>query len=294
MIVNGWIDWAERRDGIPDKVYSAPCQGLWLTCHSVVGQESEFQDGIPDRFLSTARGSDGRYLLSAAASVKFIGRKNGLLIQMYPMAAATWTSGGPEANIGSDAIEEEGGGYHADGTPNFSEPLTPAQEDTFIRLYTELEAYHGWDPARPQDYLKQHKDVARQFGYDATSCASDRYANAWARIFAGERYGDDLSAEDKERIDRLERIVAGNHLTTEVWDGNIADLQAVGISHPIVGTVIGLTGEAALKYADLRGFSFALGVKLAQDAAAEAKEMAETGGGRHTHRTGEAESIPTG
>lgn len=299
MIVNGWIDWCTRIDGIGDKVYSAPCRGEWLTCHSVVGEEADFQDGVPNRFFDTRRDTSGRYIDAAAASCKFVLRKSGQLIQMYSLDKATWTSGGPQANIGSHAIEAEGGGYNADGTPNFGEKLTLPQEETFIRLFWELAAHHGWDTERNGAlfYLKQHKDVARQFGYGATACASDRYSNAWARIAAGERDGG-MSLEERARLARLERIVAGNHLTTEVWDGNVDDLKAVGLSDPIVGTVIGLTGEQALAYADRRGFSLALGVKLARDEAGDAASrlteyIANTAagvGGRdipeHTHEGG--------
>jgi len=215
VIKDGWVDWAERVDGVPDKIYSAPCKGLWLTCHSIVGEESEFQDGIPNRFLSTEKWFNPatnriEYTPAAAASCKFILRKNGHLIQMYPLVAATWTSGGPEANVGSDAIEAEGGG------PAWTtEPLTKAAEDTFIRLYTELEAARGWDPKRPLDYLRQHKDVARAFDYAPTACASDRYSNAWNRLAAGERYGENaLKLTELQTENLLLRVFAGSEFAT--------------------------------------------------------------------------------
>lgn len=270
MINDGWIDWAERRDGHPAKVYSQPNAGEGIACHSIVGNLPNHS--VPSRFLADDRvpGQPGRFTDEVAASVMFILYRDGHLIQMYPVTASTWTSGGFEGNTRFWAIEAEGG-YNPT-----TEPLTKEAEDTFIRLVSEWESYTGYK-AVPGSNILQHKDIAALFGYAATSCASDRYSNAWARIAAGERYGDELSAEDKERLARLERIVAGNHLTTEVWEGNVADLQAVGISNPIIGTTIGLTGEAALAYADRRGFSFALGVKLAQDAAAEAKQLATQG-----------------
>lgn len=270
MIAGGWLDWAERRDGHPQKVYAQANVGVGIACHSIVGDLPNHS--IPSRFLADDRvpGNPSRFTDAVAASVMFILYRDGHLVQMYPVTASTWTSGGFEGNTRFWAIEAEGG-----WNPT-TEPLTEEAEDTFIRLVTEWEGHTG-NPALPGMNILQHKDIARQFGYDATACASDRYSNAWARIVAGERYGDDLSAEDKEKIARLERIVAGNHLTTEVWDGNVADLQAVGIPNPIIGTTIGLTGEAALAYADRRGFSLALGVKLAQDAAAEAMAIAGKG-----------------
>jgi len=267
VIVGGWLDWAKRVDGIADKVYSVANSGEGIACHSVVGEESEFEDGIPNRFFSTERDASGRYVPSAAASVMFVLRKSGELIQMYPVTTSTWTSGGFEGNTRYWAIEAEGGQY-----PDYGEKLTPEAAATFIRLVGEWEDHTGRS-ARPGDNILQHKQIAAKYGYDATACASDRYSEAWERIALGERWErDELSAEDKARLDRLERIVAGNHLTTEVWDGNIDDLVAVGIPAPIIGTTIFLTGEAALKYADRRDFSFALGVKMAQDDAAEAKQ----------------------
>lgn len=272
MIVNGWIDWARHVFGIPDKVYSQPNKGIGIACHSVVGRESEFEDGIPNRFLSTDRLPNGRYTDAAAASVMFVLRENGQLIQMYPVTASTWTSGGFEGNTSFWAVEAEGGLY-----PDYGEKLTPAAEATFIRLVREWEAYTGLH-ASPGINILQHKDIAKLYGYDATACASDRYSNAWARVAAGESGG--LTVEEKERLARLERIVAGNHLTTEVWDGNVDDLKKLGFDNPIIGTVIGLEGEKALAYADMRGFSFALGLSLARDEAAEAKQLATASGGK--------------
>lgn len=171
MIVNGFVDWAERIRGHPDKVYSTPNTGEWITCHSVVSDLPNHS--IPDRFLSNERLPDGRFTANAAASVMFILYKDGHLVQMYPVTASTWTSGGPQANTRSWAIEAEGG-----ANPT-NEPLTPAACATFVRLVREWEAYTG-RKAFPDATLKQHKDVAHTFGYAATACASDRYAAAWA------------------------------------------------------------------------------------------------------------------
>lgn len=191
MIRDGWVDWAVRIDGIPDKVYSKPNSGEWLTCHSIVGQEWEYEDGVPNRFLSTASYIDEfgrkRYTDYAAASCMFILRKNGVLIQMYPLSASTWTSGGSEANTRSFAIEAEGG-----LAPDYGEPLTPEAEATFIKLYWELARHQRWNALTPWEHLKQHKDVAREFKTSATACASDRYANVWQRLF---RY-DGLEEDD--------------------------------------------------------------------------------------------------
>jgi hypothetical protein len=193
---DGFLDWATRMDGVPDKVHSQPNSAEWITCHSVVGEESEFEDGIPNRFLSTERDASGRYTEAAAASCMFILRKNGTLIQMYPVWASTWTSGGSEANTRSWAIEAEGGLY-----PDYGEPLTAQQTTTFLRLVREWEAHTG-RKAIAGGTLRQHKDVAREFGYRPTACASDRYADAWR--LATERAGPadpPIPANVRELID---------------------------------------------------------------------------------------------
>lgn len=190
MINNGWVDWALRIDGVPDKIYTAPNTGEWITCHSIVGEESEFQDGIPNRFLLEEKLPDGRYTDRAAASCMFILRKNGTLIQMYPVWASTWTSGGREANTRSWAIEAEG------GLNPTTEKLTPAARQSFVRLVREWENYTG-RKAVPNETLLQHKQVAQLFGYAPTACASDRYSEAWQEVLSG---GDLMYKEQFEEL----------------------------------------------------------------------------------------------
>lgn len=137
-IVNGWVDWATVIPGVPEKQYSQPNSGKWFACHSVVGKESPQADGVPDRFLSTEKGPDGRYTAYAAASCTFVLRLSGELIQMYPITASTWTSGGPEANTNAIAIEAEGGQF-----PNYSEPLTDEQVFILLCLWEEIQRHTG-------------------------------------------------------------------------------------------------------------------------------------------------------
>lgn len=201
ITADGWVSFATRIPGHPLKVYSQPNTGRrGVAGHSVVGAESEFQDGVPNRFLSDERepGNPSRFTPYAAASSVFVGRQYGNtalvgegfaeLIQMYPLGTASWTSGGPEGNLEYVPIEEEGGGYFPDGRPNFSERFTAGQENTFIRLYTLLEAHYGWPKDRVM--VTEHRHIAALFGYAATSCASGRYAPVVVRLAAGERYVD--------------------------------------------------------------------------------------------------------
>lgn len=260
----GWLDWAQRIDGIPDKVYSEPNSGEWITCHSVVGEESEFEDGIPNRFLSHDSYYDPdlgmyRYTRYAAASSMFVLRKSGLLIQMYPIMASTWTSGGREANTRSWAIEAEGG-----LKPNYREPLTPEAEKTFVRLVEEWEAYSG-RKAVPGVTLLQHKDVAQRFGYAATACASDRYRYAWVRIANREE------EEDMSKLDDLAAIVIGNGMDAICRPGT-EDLFPDGtevVPYGQLGPTYRLTGDVALAYARRTGQSLFLGLQNTQKAVTE-------------------------
>lgn len=176
ITTTGYIDWAMRLPSHPAKVYSAPNTGEWITIHSIVGDLGAGR--VPARFLSDERvpGQPDRFTDTAAASVMFILYTDGTLGQCYPITASTWTSGGREANTRSWAVEAEGG-----GPSNTREKLTRAAEDTFIRLVREWEAWSG-KTAVPGIHIRQHKDVAKEFGYAATACASDRYSNAEARL----------------------------------------------------------------------------------------------------------------
>lgn len=264
MIVNGWLDWATRRDGIPDKIYSEPNAGLGIACHSVVGREREFEDGIPNRFLSTERGADGRYTWQAAASCMFVLRESGELIQMYPVTASTWTSGGHEGNTRFWAIEAEGGLY-----PNYGEQLTPEASDTFVRLVTEWEAYSGI-AASPNVNILQHRQIAAMFGYAPTACASGRYDEAWARISAGERFGDmanddDLlamfSGSEEADLSREERLKNARYRRDEIAAGsaqsvNDRSTSAITLSKRAIAAASALAlamGAAGSQVADILG-----------------------------------------
>ena len=171
---DGFVDWALRLPAHPEKIYSQPNSGEWITCHSVVGDLPDH--AVPGRFLSDDRRPDGRFTDAAAASSMFVSYKDGVLGQAYPVTASTWTSGGREANTRSWALEAEGG-----LASNPGEPLTPEAEVTFVRLCREWEQYTG-RKAIPHVTVRQHKDVAKDFGYAPTACASDRYAHAWSLL----------------------------------------------------------------------------------------------------------------
>lgn len=188
---DGFLDWALRLPAHPAKVYSQPNSGKGIACHSIVADLPGY--AVPARFLSDERtpNDPSRFTDAAAASVMFILYKDGTLGQAYPVTASTWTSGGPEGNCNFWAIEAEGGLY-----PNYGEQLTPEAEATFVRLVTEWENHTGLK-AEPNVNILQHRQIAAKYGYDATACASGRYDTAWARISAGERYGDETITQEQ-------------------------------------------------------------------------------------------------
>lgn len=264
MIVEGFVSWASRRDGVPDKVYAERNRGLGLIGHSIVGRERRDQDGIPDRFLSTEKDAEGSYTANAAASCMFVLRLSGELIQMYPVWSSTWTSGGRVANTSYWAIEAEG------GDDPFDEPLNEAQVLTLLRLCDEYEAYTGRTVERGSTF-REHGEIARELGYAATACPSNRYRTFYAALEAREKGEPGMTPEQLARLELLERIVAGNGIEFE-------------------GKRI--TGAEALQVAASRGWSAFLGIKLLRDDVGALQAQGEViigGVPDHTHTAGGVE-----
>jgi hypothetical protein len=239
---DGWVTWATRVEGIKDKIYSQPNSGQGFACHSIVGSIN----AALGRFLSTERLPDGRYTPYAAASCVFLLAYDGKLIQMYPITASTWTSGGPEGNCNYIPLELEG------GWNPYDEPMTDAQVETFVRLIRELEQHKGFRYLPGRNML-EHWQVAEKYSYAPTACASGRYARGWAAL-----QGDKMSELDKARLDRLESIVAGFGINDEA--GNR------------------LTGNDALEYAFTMGLSAFLGIQGQNAALTAHKAVPHTGG----------------
>lgn len=172
--------------GHPDKVYSEVNSGKWIAFHSVVGEESKFQDGVPDRFLSSARKPNGEFTDYAAASALGVIRKSGELIQMYPWWKSTWTSGGRIANINTWAFEVEG------GFDPHNEPWTPEQLVTGMLICAAWTELHDGeeitrDYTRPVNgVLVEHNEFCREFGYKMTACPSGRNQQLYDALDSGQ------------------------------------------------------------------------------------------------------------
>ena len=260
MIRNGWVSWAIKAPGIPDKVYTEKNRGIGLIGHSIVGS----YEAAIGRFMSEAKDAAGRYTAYAAASCMFILCKNGDLIQMYDIWSSTWTSGGRVANTSYWAIEAEG------GPPGYTnEPFTPEQQATLLRLFREFQDLKGVPVIRGQTF-REHGELAAELDYAATACPSTRY-DWFTTVPVGE---NPMTPEEKLRLERLEKLTAGYGIAKDPrayiasgYDSNLLTF-----------------GEEALAYADAKGWSAFLGIALAREAAAAA-----TGGGPHHHNPG-----PTG
>jgi hypothetical protein len=227
--IEGWLDWTERIDGIPDKVYTAPNKGLGICCHSIEGSI----EGALERFLNTDRvpGRPDWYTDYAAASCMFLNPRAGPLIQMYPVTASTWTSGSRSANTTLWAIESEG---------RAGEPLNANQVDNMMRLAGEWEAHTGKVASRANllgiRNIWEHNEVSDT----PTACPSGRYAPFYAAL-AERDDGEELTPEQKEfldwapaRLSALEHALTGLTGTDaiEVFGG----LNALGAS-PLVKRV---------------------------------------------------------
>lgn len=207
-----------RVDGVPGKVYTEPNSGAnGLACHSVVGEEADFLDGVPNRFLDESKNADGSYTANAAASCMFILRKRRPHVQMYPVDASTWTSGGRVANTTTWAMEAEGGAIG-----NEREPLTEHQIDGFLAIAAAWEWKFGRELVVGQT-VWAHWQLAQKYGYAATACESGRYAFAWAR--PGERSNEVTRQEFDAlaaRIDALELATFSG--SEETKDGQLLPL----------------------------------------------------------------------
>lgn len=191
---DGWVSWAMRLPSHPAKQYLEPNRGIGIACHSVVGELHTGQ--VPARFLSDQReASDpNRFTAYAAASTMFLLYKDGTLGQCYPVNVSTWTSGGREANTNYMAVELAGG-----AAPNYGEPMTDGQVESFVRLVRDLEAFRGISYV-PGVNILQHKDLAQKYGYSPTACASDRYQRAWDILASPKQVEESVTPEQVDAL----------------------------------------------------------------------------------------------
>ena len=200
MIADGWLDWATRMPGPPDKRYSQPNAAVGYVPHSAVG----FYAGWVSRLFSTERDPDNpaRYSRYAAASVHGWIAYDGSVIQHYPFTVSCWASGNRHANTNFVAFENEGGPPWDE-----SERLTQEQVLTNALIIQELARWPaqrlgndprpGWTPRRPASHsdegatLYEHNGCVRIWGGDATACPSKRIP--WLRMLRALRDEGDMT-----------------------------------------------------------------------------------------------------
>lgn len=194
MIVDGWLDWAERKDGIPDKVYSQPNAGDGIACHSQEG----YRNSIESRFFCTERLPNGRYTEYCAASAMFYNPLTGPLVQYYQVTKSTWTSGNYAANTTLWAVESEG------MVPDL---LNDNQVANMLRLAQEWEAYTGVVASRMSAIrtVWEHKEVWDWSEPTAgpTACPSGRYQPFYDALEGA------MTPEEKKLFDAVVKLVAG-------------------------------------------------------------------------------------
>ena len=175
---DGWLTWAKRVPGPPEKVYSAVNKVEGYVPHSAVG----YLPAWLRRLQSTERLPNGRYTPFAAASIHGWIPYGGEVLQHYSFLKSCWGSGSAYPNTHFVAFETEGG---APG--NESEPLMEFQLEMHARIIEELAEWRGWKPRRPRGSsdtgasLYEHREC-RRWGSAATACPSGRMTALWVRL----------------------------------------------------------------------------------------------------------------
>ena len=223
-IVNGWLDWAAKVPGPPEKVYRQPNSAKGYVPHSAVG----FYGGWSSRLFDMTK-VNGRFTPYAAASVTGWIAYDGQVTQHYDFTKSCWASGNFHANTNFIAFENEGG-----FNPH-NEPLTPQQTSANIRIIQELSHWKGWEPKRPVTdsdktaTLYEHNECVKLWGGHATLCPSSRIG--WAEILAAfEETEDEEMRLVRERSSGFVFVMAG------VWYSylhRIEDAVAMGVSTDI-------------------------------------------------------------
>lgn len=221
MIVNGWLDWADKNPAPLAKTWEDNSNKEAIFFHSAVGTYQttislvkEWPQPVNPRSVTAVFDLDGS------------------ITQFYPFEKSPWANGSHEWNTKAWGIEFAGG-YNGDGHW-VSEPITDEQVAGAARLLKELAAYKNvsvdyWQ--RPTT-LKEHREVY------ATACPSDRIrwndilallSPSVVRVFL---YGNETGGMEK----RGKQLVLWNE-GVEIWAyGDVAG-TAVGQTWHNVGGV---------------------------------------------------------
>lgn len=193
----GFFDWAVRKPLPESRWYPWKNSMTRLYYHSLEGRIA----GGYWAFEDPARGMTGWHWTKGY---------DGTLYQHAPIWVGL-AHGGPAAN-------PKGPGGEAEGFAG--EPLTEEQIQCDLRILHDFEQYRQMTFRRTgtNDHacLVEHREASQ------TSCPSGRYDELWARLAAGERWGDEMP---DPRIDKL--IAAfGGEAAVDAWNANGNSLLA--------------------------------------------------------------------
>ena len=234
-IASGWLHWTERKAGPEHKRYSVDNAGEGIVWHSMEGG-----------YL----GSVGELLNpNRQASWMFSLKKDGVMVQHYPIQASCWASGNMEANTRYWSVELEG---FAD------QPINAAQQVTAKRLIAEWERWHG-AAAKRRVSMWEHREVATLSTPNAgpTACPSERYAPLWAAL---DQEDEPMTPAERAEFDALKQTVSD---LANIVVRNGIDTDGDG--------KVDMTGDAALAHAVVKGWSAFYGAGLAQKDIADHK-----------------------
>ena len=215
-LTNGWVEWAQRRDGPPQKMFSQANAHLGIVLHSVEG------------WLGGAFGELDKP--DRQASWHFTNGLDGTLYQHYPVTASCWASGNFNANTMYVAMESEG----VAGTP-----LNEAQVATALRLLRDL----GFTERGLNVF--EHNEVATRWSPNSgpTACPSGRYQPLYAAL------EDDMA---DPRVDDILTTLEATGIKAWKDNGNEPIIQTIGkIQSDIAAirqTLDGLVASGGMAY----------------------------------------------
>ena len=196
---DGFFDWATRDPGHPEKVYPERNKEEGIAWHSAEGWLPSLRQLV--------KAWERKASWTGSISL------HGDLFQHYPVWASCWASSSSGANIRTWSFELEG---LAGDLP------TPNQMRTIWRITAERELRTGREATRdlPGRNMWNHWELAHKYGAPPTSCPSGRYDKFYAELEARPKE-DEMTPEEKARLERVEKILAGNGIAQIAPDGSI-------------------------------------------------------------------------